>query len=90
LLNRLADPDTRLTALNLPAEQQSHGLRKLTAIESACGSFDDAAAAITPAPPGSGWASGRLKSWHGVPPPTWTRSTPGEGPAGPPTSMCWC
>ena len=34
-------------ALNLPAEKQSHGLRKLTAIESARGSFDDAAAAIT-------------------------------------------
>jgi len=34
-------------ALNLPAEKQSHGLRKLTAIESARGSFGDAAAAIT-------------------------------------------
>jgi hypothetical protein len=34
-------------ALNLPEEKQSHGLRKLTAIESARGSFDDAAAAIT-------------------------------------------
>ena len=34
-------------ALNLPAEKQSHGLRKLAAIESARGSFDDAAAAIT-------------------------------------------
>ena len=33
--------------LNLPEEKQSHGLRKLTAIESARGSFDDAAAAIT-------------------------------------------
>ena len=34
-------------ALNLPGERQSHGLRKLAAIESARGSFDDAAAAIT-------------------------------------------
>ena len=33
-------------ALNLPAEKQSHGLRKLAAIESARGSFGDAAAAI--------------------------------------------
>ena len=34
-------------ALNLPREKQSHGLRKLAAIESARGSFEDAAAAIT-------------------------------------------
>ena len=34
-------------ALNLPGEKQSHGLRKLAAIESARGSFGDAAAAIT-------------------------------------------
>ena len=34
-------------ALNLPGEKQSHGLRKLAAVESARGSFDDAAAAIT-------------------------------------------
>ena len=34
-------------ALNLPQEKQSHGLRKLAAIESARGSFEDAAAAIT-------------------------------------------
>ena len=34
-------------ALNLPAEKQSHGLRKLAAAGSARGSFDDAAAAIT-------------------------------------------
>jgi hypothetical protein len=34
-------------ALNLPEEKQSHGLRKLAAIESARGSFGDAAAAIT-------------------------------------------
>jgi hypothetical protein len=33
-------------ALNLPQEKQSHGLRKLAAIESARGSFADAAAAI--------------------------------------------
>ena len=34
-------------ALNLPEEKHSHGLRKLAAIESARGSFEDAAAAIT-------------------------------------------
>jgi hypothetical protein len=34
-------------ALNLPEEKQSHGLRKLAAVESARGSFDDAAAAIS-------------------------------------------
>ena len=34
-------------ALNLPEEKQSHGLRKLAAAESARGSFEDAAAAIT-------------------------------------------
>ena len=34
-------------ALNLPREKQSHGLRKMAAVESARGSFDDAAAAIT-------------------------------------------
>jgi hypothetical protein len=34
-------------ALNLPDEKQSHGLRKLAAAESARGSYDDAAAAIT-------------------------------------------
>lgn len=34
-------------ALNLPEEKQSHGLRKLAAIESARGSIDDAGAAIT-------------------------------------------
>jgi hypothetical protein len=34
-------------ALNLPEEKQSHGLRKLAAIESARGSFGEAAAAIT-------------------------------------------
>ena len=33
-------------ALNLPGEKQSHGLRKLAAVESARGSFEDAAAAI--------------------------------------------
>jgi hypothetical protein len=33
-------------ALNLPAELHSHGLRRLAAIESTRGSFDDAAAAI--------------------------------------------
>ncbi len=33
--------------LNLPEEKQSHGLRKLAAIESARGSFEDADAAIT-------------------------------------------
>ena len=33
-------------ALNLPAEQHSHGLRRLAAIESARGSFEQAAAAI--------------------------------------------
>jgi len=32
--------------LNLPAEKHSHGLRRLAAIESARGSFDDAVAAI--------------------------------------------
>lgn len=36
-------------ALNLPAEKHSHGLRRHATIESARGSFDDAAAAITPA-----------------------------------------
>lgn len=34
-------------ALNLPAEKQSHGLRRLAAIESVRGSFESAAAAIT-------------------------------------------
>jgi hypothetical protein len=34
-------------ALSLPEEKQSHGLRKLAAIESARGSFDDAATAVT-------------------------------------------
>ncbi len=33
--------------LNLPTEKQSHGLRKLAAVESVRGSFQDAAAAIT-------------------------------------------
>ena len=33
--------------LNLPDERHSHGIRKLTAIESTRGSFDEAAAAIT-------------------------------------------
>ena len=33
-------------ALNLPVERHSHGLRRLAAIESTRGSFDDAAAAI--------------------------------------------
>jgi hypothetical protein len=33
--------------LNLPVEKQSHGLRRLAAIESSRGSFDEAAAAIT-------------------------------------------
>jgi hypothetical protein len=33
--------------LNLPREKQSHGLRKLAAIESARGSHEDAAAAVT-------------------------------------------
>lgn len=33
-------------ALNLPVEQHSHGLRRLCAIESARGSFDDAVAAV--------------------------------------------
>ena len=33
-------------ALNLPAERHSHGLRRLAAIESTRGSFDDVAAAI--------------------------------------------
>ena len=32
--------------LNLPAERHSHGLRRMTAIESSRGSFDDAVAAI--------------------------------------------
>ena len=35
--------------LNLPVERHSHGLRRLAAIESAKGSFDDAAAAIVAA-----------------------------------------
>jgi hypothetical protein len=34
-------------ALNLPEERHSHGLRKLAAVESARGSMEDAAAAIT-------------------------------------------
>jgi hypothetical protein len=34
------------TALNLPAEKHSHGLRRLAAIEAARGSFDDTVAAI--------------------------------------------
>ncbi|MDQ2813840.1 MAG: ISKra4 family transposase [Actinomycetota bacterium] len=34
-------------ALNLPEEKQSHGLRKLAAVESARGLFEEAAAAIT-------------------------------------------
>jgi hypothetical protein len=33
-------------ALNLPAERHSHGLRKLAAVESARGSYDDAVAAV--------------------------------------------
>lgn len=33
-------------ALNLPAEQHSHGLRRLAAVESARGSYDDAARAV--------------------------------------------
>jgi hypothetical protein len=33
--------------LNLPAEQHSHGLRKLAVLESTRGSFDDATAAVT-------------------------------------------
>ena len=34
------------TALNLPAEKHSHGLRRLAAVEAARGSFDDTVAAI--------------------------------------------
>ena len=44
--------------LNLPAEQHSHGLRRLAAIEAARGSFDEAAGR-SPGPPGSGWANAR-------------------------------
>jgi hypothetical protein len=36
-------------ALNLPVERQSHGLRRLAAIEASRGSFDDAVAAIAQA-----------------------------------------
>jgi hypothetical protein len=42
--------------LNLPPEKRSHGLRKLAAIESARGSFESAAAAITRA---TGTAAGK-------------------------------
>ena len=76
-------------ALNLPGEKQSHGLRKLAAIESARGSFEDAAAAMiraTGAEPGNA----RWKSWRGGPPPTWTRSAPIEGPVPRLMTTCWC
>ncbi|MFI5062585.1 MAG: hypothetical protein ACHP9Z_01205 [Streptosporangiales bacterium] len=43
-------------ALNLPSEKHSHGLRRLAAIESARGSFESAAAAITRA---AGIAAGK-------------------------------
>ena len=45
--SRRADAYPPDAALNLPDEKQSHGLRKLAAAESARGSYDDAAAAIT-------------------------------------------
>jgi hypothetical protein len=42
----LADLHPADAALNLPAETYSHGLRRLTAVEAARGSYDNAAAAI--------------------------------------------
>ena len=76
-------------ALNLPEEKQSHGLRKLAAIESARGSFEDAAAAMIRAT-GGGPGNGRWRSWHCGPPPTWTRSAPIEGPVLRLMTTYWC
>ena len=77
-------------ALNLPVERHSHGLRKLTALEAARGSFQDATDAIERARPGSGWANARSRSsphWR-----RWTSRTstrPAARPA-PSQAICWC
>ena len=76
-------------ALNLPEEKQSHGLRKLAAIESARGSFEDAAAAITRA---TGAKTGK-RQVEGL-----ARRVGADvdafyadrGPRRHPMTMCWC
>ena len=52
--------------LNLPAERHSHGLRRLAAIESSRGSFEDAAAAVGRAT-GQRWASARSSTSPAAP-----------------------
>jgi hypothetical protein len=76
-------------ALNLPAEKQSHGLRKLTAIESARGSFDDAAAAITRAT-GVRMGKRQVEELARRAAADVDAFYAGRKPAGPPMSMCWC
>jgi hypothetical protein len=74
-------------ALNLPTGLHSHGLRRLAAIESTRGSFDDAAAAIERST-GSRWPSAR---WSPSPPrPQQTsRTSTRRGPPSPARATTW-
>lgn len=74
--------------LNLPPERHSHGLRRLSAVESSRGSFEQGPQR-SPAPPGS--RSANARSRRSPPPPrsTSTTSTPPPAAVSPPPTTCW-
>jgi hypothetical protein len=81
-------------ALNLPEEKHSHGLRRLTAVEAARGSMEDAQAAVTRA---TGVRIGKRQlecsatRWLGTSASRWVGMTgDGKGPAGGAGGALWC
>ncbi len=74
--------------LNLPNERHSHGIRKLAAIESARGSFDEAATAIERST-GQPIGKRQVESLTARARPTSSTSTPAGGHPRPPRPTCW-
>jgi hypothetical protein len=75
--------------LNLPEHKHSHGLRRLAAIESARGSFEQAASAVERS---TGVRVGKRQVEQLARPRSlmWTASTPTSVPARAQTPTCWC
>jgi len=75
-------------ALNLPDERHSHGLRRLAAIESTRGSFEQASAAITRAS-GQGVGKRQVEELTARTRSTSTTSTPPLHTPSRPRTTCW-
>ena len=75
-------------ALNLPAERHSHGLRRLAAVESTRGSYEEAAEAIGRGT-GVAVAKRQVEELAAARPPTSTASMRPPRPSQVPATACW-